>query len=406
MSSFGVVNGLPRSFRVKRVELTSAYAKVSVESNPIDFTVVKSPEYLAKFPLGKIPSFEKPDGFKLVDSIAISFYLASQNPKSGLLGQSAEETAKILQYCSFAEAEIGAALTQWLAPIFFPQVPLIKPVQTNAIDNIKKFYGFLNSELLDKTFLVGNSITLADLALAPTIIQSYQTVIGSDMRKEYTNLNRYITTLINQDEFKQVYGGVVEFIDKAMVYTPPKKEEKPKKEKPAKQVEEVPEVSEAPKKPKSKLDLLPPTPFNLEDWKRFYSNNNTKPDAMDYFWKNFDPQGYSLWRVDYKYNDELTLVFMSSNLIGGFFNRLERARKYAFGSMIILGEDNNNAIAGYFVIRGQEVPEEITDAADFDSYNFVKVDPNDSAVRKEVEDFFAWDGDFGGRSVADGKVFK
>lgn len=31
---------------------------------------------------------------------------------------------------------------------------------------------------------------------------------------------------------------------------------------------------------------------------------------------NMQPEDYSLWRVDYKYNDELTLIFMSSNLIG------------------------------------------------------------------------------------------
>jgi len=111
-------------------------------------------------------------------------------------------------------------------------------------------------------------------------------------------------------------------------------------------------------KPKSKLDLLPPSPFVLDEWKRVYSNNETRPTAIEWFWSNFDPNGYSIWRVDYKYNDELTKVFMSSNLIGGFFNRLERARKYAFGSLIVLGEDNANSIAGYFVIRGNEIPEE------------------------------------------------
>jgi elongation factor 1-gamma len=31
------------------------------------------------------------------------------------------------------------------------------------------------------------------------------------------------------------------------------------------------------------------------------------------------PEDYSLWRADYKYNDELTLTFMSSNLIGESF---------------------------------------------------------------------------------------
>ena len=83
---------------------------------------------------------------------------------------------------------------------------------------------------------------------------------------------------------------------------------------------------------------MPPSSFILDEWKRVYSNNDTRPTAIDWFWEHFDPEGYSIWRVDYKYNNELQKVFMSSNLIGGFFNRLERARKYAFGSLIVLGE--------------------------------------------------------------------
>ena len=83
---------------------------------------------------------------------------------------------------------------------------------------------------------------------------------------------------------------------------------------------------------------MPPSTFIMDEWKRVYSNNETRPTATNWFWEHFDPEGYSIWRVDYNYNDELAKVFMSSNLIGGFFNRLERARKYAFGSLVVLGE--------------------------------------------------------------------
>ena len=34
----------------------------------------------------------------------------------------------------------------------------------------------------------------------------------------------------------------------------------------------------------------------------------------------FDKEGYSIWRVDFKYPEELTQVFMSSNQIGGFYS--------------------------------------------------------------------------------------
>lgn len=130
------------------------------------------------------------------------------------------------------------------------------------------------------------------------------------------------------------------------------------------------------------------------------------PTAVDYFWKEFDPAGFSLWRCDYKYNDELTMTFMSSNLVGGFFQRLESARKYAFGSLCILGKDNDSVIAGYFVFRGLDIPFEVRDSADFESYSFTKADHTDPKVRELYNAYIAWDETIEGKPFADGKIFK
>src|SRR5882672_2277402 len=70
---------------------------------------------------------------------------------------------------------------------------------------------------------------------------------------------------------------------------------------------------------------------------------------------SFDKEGFSVWRVDFKYNSELTQVFMSSNQIGGFFNRLEASRKYLFGSVGVLGTANDSIISGALILRGQDV---------------------------------------------------
>ena len=73
-----------------------------------------------------------------------------------------------------------------------------------------------------------------------------------------------------------------------------------------------------PKEPKSKdpLAALPKGTFDLEEWKRFYSNND-EDDSIKWFWEHFDAEHYSIWRSDYKFNSELTMVFMSCNLVGG-----------------------------------------------------------------------------------------
>lgn len=45
----------------------------------------KTPEFLAKFPLGKVPVFEGADGFYLSESVAIATYFAQSGPKAGQL---------------------------------------------------------------------------------------------------------------------------------------------------------------------------------------------------------------------------------------------------------------------------------------------------------------------------------
>jgi hypothetical protein len=61
---------------------------------------------------------------------------------------------------------------------------------------------------------------------------------------------------------------------------------------------------------------MPKGNFDMDDFKRFYSNND-EDKSIPYFWDKFDKENYSIWRCDYKYSDELALVFMSCNLIGG-----------------------------------------------------------------------------------------
>jgi hypothetical protein len=44
----------------------------------------KTPEYLRKFPGGKIPAFEGPDGFLLTETMAISKYSAYATSRLGI----------------------------------------------------------------------------------------------------------------------------------------------------------------------------------------------------------------------------------------------------------------------------------------------------------------------------------
>ena len=68
--------------------------------------------------------------------------------------------------------------------------------------------------------------------------------------------------------------------------------------------------------------------------------------SMPWFWENFDHENYSIWYCEYMYPDELRLTFMSANLVGGMMQRLDKLRKYAFGSVAVFGSNNNSSISG------------------------------------------------------------
>jgi len=110
-----------------------------------------------------------------------------------------------------------------------------------------------------------------------------------------------------------------------------------------------------------------------------------------------------VWRCDFKYNEELTLVFMSSNQIGGFFNRLEASRKYLFGSLGVLGEPNNSIITGVFITRGDDIKLSVDCAPDWESYEYKKLDLANDSDKKFFEDALAWDLELDSKKWADGK---
>lgn len=363
----------------------------------------------------QIPSFVGTDGFTLYEAIAIAIYVTSQNEKTTLLGKTKQDYATILKWMSFFNFEVLPKLGQYFRPLIGRDPYNKKSVE----DGQKASYqaiAVIEEHLKHNTYLAGERITLADLFGAGIITRGFQYLLDKKWRAENPNTARWFETITNQPSYLEVIGKAV-LVEEALKNQPPKKPEQPKKEaapkaapKPkAKEAEE--EEEEAPAAPKAKhpLEALPKPTLVLDEWKRQYSNNDT-PIALKWFWENYKPDEYSLWRVDYKYPEELTQVFMTSNLIGGFFARLEASRKYIFGCASVYGQANDSVIQGAFVIRGHEALPAFDVAPDYESYEFTRLDENKPEDKQFVEDQWTWEKPVvvNGKEYpwADGKVFK
>jgi len=294
--------------------------------------------------------------------------------------------------------------------------------------------------LLTRTYLVGEGVTLADVSVFAGLIDLYKNLLDADSKKSFVNVNRWFDTILNQSKvqaaikkyeynfsycttpikfdaakLKEITGGAAGGKDKKPDDKKEKKKEEkkpqPKKEKesePAEELDAADAALAAEPKAKDPLDALPKGSFVMDDFKREYSNKDVD-QSIPYFWEHFDAENYSIWFGQYKYNDELTKVFMSCNLIAGMYQRLDKLRKNAFASMCLFGQDNNSSISGVWVWRGQELAFPLSPdwQIDYETYSWTKLDPKSPDTKKIVNDYLAWEGtDKEGRKFNQGKIFK
>merc|ERR1739838_499619 len=266
-------------------------AQVTVAKDFVFGETNKSAEFLKKFPLGKVPAFEGSDGLILTESNAIAYYVANDDLRGG---SDATARAQVMQWMCWADNEVLPAACNWVFPTL--GIMQFNKTQTErSKEDIKAAMKLLNEHLLTKTFLVGERISLADIAVACVMISLYKQVLDPSFRKPFGNVTRWFNTVVNQPNAKAVLGQVelctkmAEFDAKKFAEfsgkgdnKKKKKEEKKKEEEseePAAPVEKKPDPFEkCPREPVEKkpdpFEKMPKGTFDMEEWKRFYSNND------------------------------------------------------------------------------------------------------------------------------------
>lgn len=66
----------------------------------------------------------------------------------------------------------------------------------------------LQQHLEDKTYLVGNEITLADIVVVSTLLYPFKLVCDKEFLGPFGNVTRWFDTCVKQPEFRAVVGQV------------------------------------------------------------------------------------------------------------------------------------------------------------------------------------------------------
>lgn len=401
----------PGNPRAIKALVAAEFNGVNVEVPAFDMATIKSKEFLAKNPLGKVPVLETAEG-SIFESNAIARYIARLRADTYLYGKTFFESAQVDSWIDFSTNELEVAVNTWLYPIL-GYTTFNAAATTKAKEDTKKALQVLENHLLLRTYLVGEQITLADIVLASALLYPFKMLLDKDFRKPFTAVTRWFQTLVNQPEFQVIVGDVplcdiAQIADGDKTAAPKKAAAKKEAKK-----EKVPDAFEEPKPakkvehPLAILNKEKPSPLVFDSWKVEYSNNKDLTAAMAWFWEHLDTEGYSLWFSDYNYNNENTKLFMTCNAVSGFIQRSDAMRKFAFGVMHVLGAEGSEIkITGCWLFRGDTEKHMIEANPDAEYYTWTRVTDLTPENKARIAAYWINEDTLEGLPIADSKVFK
>ena len=162
------------------------------------------PAFRAASPFGKMPALDD-DGFALADSSAICHYLEAKYPAPALIPADPQLRGRTIWFDEFADTMLFAAI----APMFFNRVVaprfLKREGDAAAADRAERealppVLDYLERAIPEQGFLVGDGVTLADLAVAsPFANLEYCGVTLDGVR--YPRVARFTSEILGRPSF-------------------------------------------------------------------------------------------------------------------------------------------------------------------------------------------------------------
>lgn len=167
----------------------------------------REPEFLAKFPLGKVPAFEGADGTKIFDSDAIAQYVAESGPAAGqLLGTTPAQKAHVRQWICFAADEILTNVTR-LFRWRFGIAPYDEKTETTSLERLERAVAALETHLSSgRTWVATEQLSLADISLASALVWGFEHVIDDELRPKYPKTVEWYKRVLASDGVKEFFG--------------------------------------------------------------------------------------------------------------------------------------------------------------------------------------------------------
>ena len=132
------------------------------------------PAFRAASPLGKMPAMDD-DGFMLADSSAIIQYLEAKHPSPELILADAQARGRVIWWEEFGDTVFAACsgkmfFNRIVAPKFLGREGDLAAAALAESEELPKLLDYLEGAIPASGFLVGDRLTLADLAVASPLM--------------------------------------------------------------------------------------------------------------------------------------------------------------------------------------------------------------------------------------------
>ncbi|RXN05670.1 valine--tRNA ligase-like isoform X1 [Labeo rohita] len=143
-------------------------------------------------------------GTVLTGASAVSWYLAKAGNRTG---SDKQQESQVWQWLSFAENELMPVA----CAVTFPLLGIMgvdKKLQQSSRAELLRVLKAVDETLAPRTFLVGESVTLADMAVAVAALLPFKYALEPADRKSLVNVTRWFNTCVNQPQFLKVLGKI------------------------------------------------------------------------------------------------------------------------------------------------------------------------------------------------------
>ena len=178
----------------RRVRIFLAEKGVTIPRVEVDMASGENrrPPFLALNPMGTMPVLELDDGTHLAESIAICRYIEELHPSPPLFGASPIERARVEMWNRRMELEIMRPLQDaflHLSPFWVGKRPQVAEYGRLQQAYARERMTWLDSDLAKRTFIVGDTYTVADITAQCGLLLGKNT--GTPIPDECKHLRRW-----------------------------------------------------------------------------------------------------------------------------------------------------------------------------------------------------------------------